>query len=55
MNIIYRQGTPKALKAIQKPFIENPYALRLYDKCGYRNAGTVLWRKGEFYLMEKRL
>lgn len=33
----------------------NPYALRLYDKCGYTKVGEVKWRKGIFYLMEKYL
>jgi ribosomal protein S18 acetylase RimI-like enzyme len=36
-------------------FTENPYALRLYDGCGYRTVGKVRWRKGAFYLMEKYL
>lgn len=36
-------------------FSENPYALRLYQKCGYTRVGTANWRKGLFYLMEKYL
>lgn len=36
-------------------FTQNPYALRLYDRCGYQTVGKVRWRKGEFYLMEKYL
>ena len=36
-------------------FSQNPYALRLYQKCGYQEVGTVHWRKGMFYLMEKYL
>lgn len=36
-------------------FTENPYALKLYEQCGYHNVGRVHWRKGDFYLMEKYL
>lgn len=34
-------------------FTENPYALRLYEKLGFKKTGTVKWRKGDFFLMEK--
>lgn len=36
-------------------YSQNPYALRLYQKCRYTEVGTVIWRKGAFYLMEKYL
>ncbi|MCM1146083.1 MAG: GNAT family N-acetyltransferase [Clostridium sp.] len=36
-------------------FTQNPYALKLYNKCGYQNVGMAHWRKGDFYLMEKYL
>lgn len=36
-------------------YSKNPYALRLYQSCGYQRVGTVEWRKGIFYLMEKYL
>ncbi len=36
-------------------YSENPYALRLYDNMDYHRVGTATWRKGLFYLMEKRL
>lgn len=36
-------------------FTKNPYALKLYERCGYQNVGKVHWRKGDFYLMEKYL
>ena len=36
-------------------FSENPYALSLYQKAGYEKVGVADWRKGRFYLMEKRL
>ena len=36
-------------------FTGNPFALKLYEKLGYLKVGIVEWRKGEFYLMEKRI
>lgn len=36
-------------------FCENPYSVRLYEKLGYRQVGRVRFRKGDFYLYEKRL
>ena len=33
----------------------NPFALRLYEKAGYKKTGNAHWRKGEFYLMEKKI
>ena len=36
-------------------FSKNPYAQRLYDKNGYVRRGHADWRKGRFWLMEKKL
>lgn len=36
-------------------FSQNPYALRLYAKHGFRKTGQVRWRKGIFYFNEKVL
>ncbi len=36
-------------------FSLNPYALKLYGNCGYKEVGMAEWRKGTFYLMEKYL
>ena len=36
-------------------FTDNPFALRLYRKNGYKETGTAHWRKGTFLLMEKHL
>ena len=33
----------------------NSFALRLYKKAGYKTVGNAYWRKGEFYLMEKKI
>lgn len=35
-------------------FSNNPYALRLYHSLGYSEVGYADWRKGRFFLMEKR-
>ena len=35
-------------------FSNNPFALRLYDSLGYSRVGYADWRKGKFFLMEKR-
>jgi len=36
-------------------FSRNPHALRMYARLGYEKRGEATWRKGLFYLMEKRL
>lgn len=36
-------------------FLNNPSAMSLYTKLGYRHAGTVTFRKGRFMCFEKRL
>lgn len=36
-------------------FSQNPIALRMYEKLGYKKVGEVTWRKGLFYLLEKNL
>lgn len=36
-------------------FSENSYAIRLYEKSGYVRRGYADWRKGRFWLMEKKL
>jgi Sortase and related acyltransferases len=36
-------------------FSQNPTALRLYEKLGYIKVGEVNFRKGLFYLFEKKL
>lgn len=35
-------------------FSNNPFALSLYDFLGYSKVGYADWRKGKFFLMEKR-
>jgi ribosomal protein S18 acetylase RimI-like enzyme len=36
-------------------FSKNPFALSLYEKLGYKRVGEVIWRKGLFYLHEKKI
>lgn len=36
-------------------FSLNPYALKMYISLGYQKVGEANWRKGMFYLFEKRL
>jgi len=36
-------------------FSQNPFALRMYEKLGYRRVGEANWRKGLFYLYEKKI
>ncbi|WP_018462805.1 GNAT family N-acetyltransferase [Segatella paludivivens] len=36
-------------------FSENPFSLKMYEKLGYRKVGNAQWRKGLFYLFEKKL
>jgi GNAT superfamily N-acetyltransferase len=36
-------------------FSLNPFALRLYKKIGYVRVGEANWRKGLFYLYEKKI
>lgn len=36
-------------------FTLNPYALKMYEKLGYKKVGYANWRKGQFYLLEKKL
>lgn len=36
-------------------FSLNPYALKMYETLGYQKVGEANWRKGLFYLLEKKL
>lgn len=33
----------------------NPYAVKMYESLGYLKVGYAYWRKGKFYLMEKKI
>ena len=56
MNYIEAFVKSKGIEAVRLDvYSENPFALRLYQKCGYEAVGTAHWRKGMFWLMEKEL
>ena len=56
MNIIEKMVKQDHIETIRlDAFSLNPYALKLYQKLGYINVGEVTWRKGLFYLFEKKL
>ena len=51
-NIVRAQG----IKTIRlDAFSQNPTALHLYESRGYQKAGEISYRKGLFYLYEKKL
>lgn len=52
----FRKASESDIESIRLDvFTQNPFALRLYEKTGYRKTGTADWRKGKFILMEKVL
>lgn len=56
MKHIEEDAKQRGMEAVRLDvYSENPAALRLYEKCGYTEVGTVEWRKGSFCLMEKYL
>ena len=56
MNIIEEMLKEDKIEAIRlDAFSLNPYALKLYENLGYIKVGEVNWRKGLFYLYEKKL
>lgn len=53
---IIEEGRKKGLKAVRlDTFTKNPLSVHLYEKLGFYTVGTVDWRKGRFFLMEKTL
>lgn len=56
LNYIEEKLKSEGVEAIRLDvFSLNPFALKMYYKQGYIKAGEVYWRKGKFYLMEKKL
>lgn len=52
---IERQLTEMDIHVIRLDvFSNNPFALKLYHSLGYSDSGYADWRKGRFFLMEKR-
>ncbi len=53
---IFAQVNEMKIESIRlDAFSSNPYALRMYDKLGFEIVGEVEFRKGRFYLMEKKI
>ena len=56
MDYLEREVRAHGIKTIRlDAFSQNPAALHLYESRGYRKAGEILYRKGLFYLYEKKL
>lgn len=56
MRYIEAEAKQKGFETVRlDAFTQNPYALRMYDKLGYLKVGFADWRKGRFFLMEKKL
>ena len=56
MNHIEAEQKKKGTTSIRlDAFTKNPAALKLYEKLNYKIVGDAYWRKGKFYLMEKKL
>jgi ribosomal protein S18 acetylase RimI-like enzyme len=56
MGFAERWGQAHGYGAIRlDAFSENPRALRLYERLGYRDAGGATFRKGAFRCFEKRI
>jgi len=56
MDFLEQAVLERGLRAIRlDAFSLNPAALKLYESRGYEKAGEIRFRKGLFYLYEKRL
>ena len=56
LNHIENQLLNMGFKSVRLDvFSENPYAISMYEKNGYIRCGYADWRKGRFWLMEKKL
>lgn len=56
MNHIEKEVKAKGIECIRlDAFTLNPVALKLYENLGYSKVGFADFRKGKFYLMEKKL
>lgn len=56
LNYIEEELKSEGIETIRLDvFSLNPFALKMYYKQGYIKVGEVHWRKGKFYLMEKKL
>jgi GNAT superfamily N-acetyltransferase len=56
MKMIEEYVKKNGIKSIRlDTFSENPYSLKMYNKLGYKKVGEANWRKGLFYICEKKI
>ena len=56
MDYLENEVRAQGIKTIRlDAFSQNPTALHLYESRGYQKAGEISYRKGLFYLYEKKL
>ena len=56
MQVIDERLKAKGVQAVRMDyFSENPYAQKLLQKVGFDVVGEATWRKGLFYILEKKL
>ncbi len=56
MNFAEKEVASRCYDAIRLDvFTQNPSAIALYERRGYKQAGTVLFRKGFFFCYEKKI
>lgn len=56
MKLIEEIASAKNIESIRlDTFSENPFSCKLYEKIGFKKTGEANWRKGLFYLYEKRI
>ena len=56
MTFLERCATVSGYSSIRlDAFVNNARAVRFYERCDYRRAGQVRFRKGDFYCFEKAL
>jgi len=56
MLLVEKKLSQEGIETIRlDAFSLNPVALKMYNSLGYEKVGEVTWRKGLFYLFEKRI
>lgn len=56
MDYLERRVSERGISTIRlDAFSQNPAALKLYESRGYEKAGEIVYRKGLFFLYEKKL
>lgn len=56
MSLIEDLLKNKGIESIRlDAYSKNPHSLHMYEKIGYKKTGETNWRKGLFYLYEKKI